>query len=555
MPSSWLMARKDGLYCRVFIPTDLRPVIGQRYLVRSLAVWDKDQARLIAARYAVALGDLFRQLRKELLMSEPRVSDIIQTIKTGGARDLTIRRSDPLTGQVEEVVINNERDAVLARKHMPHLFQPPMAPVIAPQVTEVAVAAGNVGSSKGVFRLSPDYAAPISHRVAAFKEHLERSNSTTKYVDECLRALEILKDISGDLPPDDYSPRIVDEFMERVKWLPRNPEKDKKNRDLWRKISFLQATHHVEIEQLPRISESTVTKHVIRLSAFFSFCKRRRYMGHDNPFSGRTPKRKMTKGGSTESLAERLPFDMQDLEQIFSSQLYKTRTMPHTFWPPLIALMTGARVNEISQLYLDDIVNDIPGKPDAWRFMILAKRTDQRVKNESALRSIPMHPRLIEMGFLCYLEDLRRLGHQRVFPSLVYTKASGYGDTVSEFFSRYLRDKVKIKDPRKVFHSFRHWFCHQLFNQSNAERMHVVSLTGHAREGTFERTYAHELHYEAKLSLLNRLPLPMLELPVYKQGDCDPYYKKFFVNRAARARRDAAKDNTVQGASLKPKTR
>ena len=126
MPSPWLMARKDGLYCRVFIPTDLRPVIGQRYLVRSLAVWDKDHARLIAARYAVALGDLFRQLRKELLMSEPRVSDIIHTIKTGGARDLTIRRSDPLTGQVEEVVINNERDAVLARKHMPHLFQPPM---------------------------------------------------------------------------------------------------------------------------------------------------------------------------------------------------------------------------------------------------------------------------------------------------------------------------------------------------------------------------------------------------------------------------------------------
>jgi len=55
-------------------------------------------------------------------MPKPRVSNIIQTIKTGGARDLTIRLSDPLTGQVEEVVINNERDAVLARKHMPHLY-------------------------------------------------------------------------------------------------------------------------------------------------------------------------------------------------------------------------------------------------------------------------------------------------------------------------------------------------------------------------------------------------------------------------------------------------
>lgn len=100
MPTPWLMARKSGLYCRVFIPTDLRPTLGQRYLVRSLAARDRDQARLVAAHYALTLGDLFRQLRKELFMPEPKVSDIIQTIKSGGARDLTIRRSDPLTGML-----------------------------------------------------------------------------------------------------------------------------------------------------------------------------------------------------------------------------------------------------------------------------------------------------------------------------------------------------------------------------------------------------------------------------------------------------------------------
>src|SRR5674476_257402 len=48
MPSPWLMARKSGLYCRVFVPADLRPTIGQRFLVRSLGERVRDQASLIS---------------------------------------------------------------------------------------------------------------------------------------------------------------------------------------------------------------------------------------------------------------------------------------------------------------------------------------------------------------------------------------------------------------------------------------------------------------------------------------------------------------------------
>ena len=33
MPSPWLFARTSGLYCRVFVPADLRPHLGQRFLV------------------------------------------------------------------------------------------------------------------------------------------------------------------------------------------------------------------------------------------------------------------------------------------------------------------------------------------------------------------------------------------------------------------------------------------------------------------------------------------------------------------------------------------
>ena len=63
MPFPWLIARKSGLYCRVFVPTVLRPTLGQRFLVRALDARYRDQARLIAAHYALAIGDLFRQGR------------------------------------------------------------------------------------------------------------------------------------------------------------------------------------------------------------------------------------------------------------------------------------------------------------------------------------------------------------------------------------------------------------------------------------------------------------------------------------------------------------
>ena len=88
MPAPWLIARTSGLYCRVFVPADLRPHLGQRFLVRSLGSRDRDHARLLAARYAIAIGDLYRQLRQELRMPEPKVEDIIKAIQSGGTRDL-----------------------------------------------------------------------------------------------------------------------------------------------------------------------------------------------------------------------------------------------------------------------------------------------------------------------------------------------------------------------------------------------------------------------------------------------------------------------------------
>ena len=531
MPSPWLIARKSGLYCRVFVPTDLRPILGQRFLVRALDVRDRDQARLIAAHYAVALGDLFRQLRKELSVAEPKVEDIIRTIRSGGTREaMTIKGFVSPTGQPLEVVLDTAKDIRAFRKEYPYLIQAPGSGTgYVPPIPA------------GAYRLSPEQAVVISQRVEEYKEQQKEDERTKKYIDECVKAIEILTDICGDLPPNDYTPEVVTRFKSRVKWLPLRAEVGKQNLKRWNGLTHTQRSNSVELLSLPHIAKGTVNKHVNRLSAFFDFCGKRRYLTTPNPFFQRTSKRSKTKGGAENAQAERKQFEMAELEQIFEPTLYKTRKLPHSFWPALIALMTGARVNEIAQLYLSDIVDDDRDHPGRWRFMILAKEVDQRVKNPSSLRSIPMHPKLIEMGFLIYLEDVRSLGYKRVFPTLRHTEASGYGDSVSEFFLGYLRDKVKITDSSRVFHSFRYYFSNQMFRYSQKERMHIVGMTGHAREGVFERTYAGELHYTEKMSILMRLKLPNIQIAPYKKGDFVRYFKSYEVNEAARLRRNAEK--------------
>jgi integrase len=539
MPAPWLIARTSGLYCRVFVPADLRAHLGQRFLVRSLGSRDRDQARLLAARYALVIGELFRQLRRELSMAEPKVEDIIKTIQSGGTRDLILKGLKAPNGTtVDEVVINDANDAKLFKEEFGSVFNPAPPPPPVPSWVQ---------SSGGKFRRLAAHGVVISQRVPPYLEYIEKRHP--KYVQKAPRVIKMLIDICGDLPPDDYEPEDIDHFLKRIKFLPRNPEKNKEHRDRWAKMNFDQISVDVETRVIrPRITNETIKDHVAQLAAFFSFCKARRYMDEERPLA-----KQLGIDSSTQSEERRDPFSVDDLRRIFDPQLYAGRNLPHTFWPPLIALYTGARCNEIAQLYLDDIVNDDIEHPERWRFMIRIGpgRTDQRLKNKFSNRSIPMHPRLIELGFLHYLDDVRSLGFERVFPSLRWTAAAGYGDTVSDMFSTYLRKKVMIDAPRKVFHSFRHYFCTQAKNFTDQERPRVLDLTGHAREGEFDLTYARELFYENKMKVLMKISMPKLEVPKYEPGRFLAYLHKTKKKKNS----EAAASPEVKAAQKQARTR
>jgi site-specific recombinase XerD len=51
----------------------------------------------------------------------------------------------------------------------------------------------------------------------------------------------------------------------------------------------------------------------------------------------------------------RLPSTNTDLIQIFSAPQLTNAKKPHHYWLPILALYTGARINELCQIYTDDI--------------------------------------------------------------------------------------------------------------------------------------------------------------------------------------------------------
>ena len=114
----------------------------------------------------------------------------------------------------------------------------------------------------------------------------------------------------------------------------------------------------------------------------------------------------------------------------------------HKFWLPMIGLFTGARVNEICQLNPQrDVIQD--EKTCVWYFNLTdddaGVGVEKSHKNEHSMRKVPIHSKLIESGFLNYLDKVRALKHGRIFLGFKPKagKASYYAE---EFFRKYLKN-------------------------------------------------------------------------------------------------------------------
>ncbi len=113
---------------------------------------------------------------------------------------------------------------------------------------------------------------------------------------------------------------------------------------------------------------------------------------------------------------------------------------------------------------------------------------DRKVKNQNAIRSVPLHSILVDqLKFHRYVDKVRAQGNDRVFSDLTMENHK-YGNILSKRFGYYLRKKVGITDKKKTFHSFRHNVSDHLYQKLVMESL-VEELTGRAVKTETRKRY------------------------------------------------------------------
>ena len=174
-------------------------------------------------------------------------------------------------------------------------------------------------------------------------------------------------------------------------------------------------------------------------------------------------------------------FTAKELKKIFSYiNSNKEQLKSHHYWVPLISLYTGARLNEICQLYC----NDVKKVDEIWCFDFQDDTEDKSIKNESSKRLIPIPEVLLELGIIKFINNVQG---ERLFSELKHYKKGGYGRDLSKWFSKLLKE-LDICDKGKTFHSFRHGFSDAQYQLGTNEVL-VNAIMGHTNKSESYTTY------------------------------------------------------------------
>lgn len=305
----------------------------------------------------------------------------------------------------------------------------------------------------------------------------EKRQPSRKCAHEYRGSVDDFIEYIGDIPVDDITADDLLTFRDAVASMPRQlPHAD-------RKLRFSERVSKYQGSDGLKVTGTTVKKRVGGVQAMLSFAQRNRWITK-NVGAGLA-----IDDDLPASRAPRRNFLSSELESLFAAPLFKDpdgwrikrsglsdSTM---FWLFMIGATSGARLEEIGQPALVDVRRE-DGIPyiDIDDYVVEAGSSTKQIKNDESRRVVPLHRAVIEAGFLDYVDALRRVGHRELFPDLVANSVDSRTQAASQRANRII-DRYATKDPRIVFHSFRHSFKQRGTTARIPERI-LDQLCGHA---------------------------------------------------------------------------
>ncbi|TKI03798.1 site-specific integrase [Martelella alba] len=368
---------------------------------------------------------------------------------------------------------------------------------------------------------NPTYASmTVSALLKAFLVYKNTGDIKLASEEKIRSRIEHFVEIMGDLTLGELNRDIVKNYVTKMQNMPSNLYLMRRKY----KISDTQKLIEIALaDGQPVMSRDAIGRHIESLGSMLKWAKSERYL-FDNPAENVLAQRRVM----VREQDRRDLFTDGELEQIFSADWFKkgsgtpnqngiyTSFRPFHYWLPLLALYVGGRINELCQLYLTDIREDKNGiayidfnldAPDKVMDKEAQAGGDKSLKTVNAIRQVPIHPRLIKLGLLKYVDALKAAGYDRLFPELKHNKIKGYRAGASKWFNENYFGRVLgfPRDNKKTFHSLRHTFINAVDAFESNERT-IAQLVGHVRGSTTAMTtYRKDADVEEQLSVISQL--------------------------------------------------
>ena len=524
------------------IPTDLRSLVGLKELRYSLRTMRKHEAKKKARSLAVATNILFKTLRESTDMQSLPKEELQRIIRTYIQEILREDEESRLSGNK---YIATSLDGVAEGNHAWHdLIQDFMNDLRleiatgkydnAKRAAELALELSNVnlhGNSYDFKKLCYElaHAKMELYRIEMARDNFKASEAsqmegnllaeyspkpapivtlppsttvpTTSIGEAVAKHIEIKTDRRdwsiGSIPDNtmrvNYFAKCIgenkllsdltrDDIRYYMRILENAPRANKQSQKQYKGKSIPQLLAQ-ETPSGDRYSQKSIKNFCTCAVGFLNWCEKEGYLEKAGHLTAQLHLSKKAKAAAPQTI-EREYFSTEELHSLFHGSIYCDLDFkhPYQFWTPLMALFTGMRLGEICQLELTDIreENGIP-------YIDINETEEKHVKSEAGKRKTPIHPFLVQLGLLDFVELQRTRHETRLFSNLKRHKTTGkWGNNVTKWFTKYRRacgiGGMEGEQSSLVFHSFRHtaftWAKHNDINRSI-----VQETLGHEESG------------------------------------------------------------------------
>jgi len=318
-------------------------------------------------------------------------------------------------------------------------------------------------------------------------------------------ALGLLGALLGDRPINQLRQTNINEYFRVVEKLPPR----------WAQVAKRQGVSARELADANNggtLNKKTFDdNYLVPVRIFLEYCSQ---FWQDEGFPATLSTAGIEFGGPDNAGSHRQrPFDSAELERLFHGpELVAARSSSHEehkWWLAALAFYTGARVNELCQI---NPKTDISNKNGIDYILITPLTdTDERVVKSvkgKKKRVVPLHPELLELGFLVYVKRIREANHKLLFPAWNPTK--GRASIQAQRWFRDLLREIGLRDESveaglRGFHAFRHTLLARAANSHPP--VDAGPITGHASvtKSAIQRGYEGELELPAKLAILKSI--------------------------------------------------